>query len=294
MTERLPPWDPTDLPGLLQLEPIGPLRYRNRFGDPNNNGRSYGGQLVAQALMAASQTVPDDRPVTAIQFLFLQGAFCDVPLEFDVTVLQDGKRFSSRHVRAAHPGGRAVLDAHVTYAVPLESPSHTVPSTAMEKPEDLPALTDLPRSYAEPLNAVGSYALNQVACLDFRIVRPEGFSSSGLGAPRGRFWLRCKMQSDDARVHEGAFAYASDWWMNFSAIGAHVPELLAANRSLYVASLNHAIWFHRPFRADQWLHFDTESAVAERGRGLAFARYFDSTGQLVATVSQEALMTYKT
>lgn len=288
---KLAVWDEADLVALLCLEAVGPLHYRNRYGDPNENGRSYGGQLLAQALMAASSSVPEERPATAMQFLFLQGALPDVPIDLRVTVLQDGKRFSSRHVRGTQAGGRIVLDAHVTYAGTAASPGHRALSTAVEAPESLPRFRDLPPTWGRRLGALGAYSMVEKACLDFRLPDAERVLS-GPDSPRVRFWLKALSALPQPRFHEGAFAYMSDWWLNFSSIGSHAPELSDENRRIYIASLNHAVWFHRPFRVDRWLHFDTESGVAGEGRGLSVARVHDEEGVLVATASQECLMAY--
>jgi len=288
---RLAPWDGVDLAALLELTEVEPLRYRSRHGDPNENGRSYGGQLLAHAMMAASASVPPDRSATAMQLVFLQGALHDLPLELRVSVLQDGKRFSSRHVRGTQGEGRVVLDAHVTFAVPYGGPSHAAATTAREAPASLPRLRDLPSVCGQRLGALGPYNMEEKACLDFRLV-DAAHTLAASDSARVRFWLRARMDEASLRLHEGAFAYLSDWWLNYSSLGAHVGELNDAGRRIYIASLNHAIWFHRPFRADRWLHFDTESASAAAGRGLSIARIHDESGTLVATVSQECLMAY--
>ncbi len=95
---------------------------------------------------------------------------------------------------------------------------------------------------------------------------------------------------DDPVLHAAAFAYISDYWINFVANIAHVESIAREAGALYVASLNHAIWFHTPFRADQWLLFDTTSPRAARGRGLSIARVYSRTGDLVASATQECLM----
>jgi len=288
---RLPVWDEADLAALLTLEDVGPLRYRTRYGDPNENGRSYGGQLLGQALMAASASVPAQRPATAMQFLFLQGAMHDLPLDIEVQKLQDGKRFSSRRVSATQAGGRSVFDAHVTYAIPSESPHHAAPSAARESPETLLRLGEMPTRWTEVIESVGPYSMAEKKCLDFRLAEPEA-TLTALDRPRLRFWVRARLEPSESRMHEGAFGYLSDWWLNYSSIGSHASDMRRSGRNVYMASLNHNIWFHRPFRADRWLHFDTRSASAGGGRGLSIARVHDEDGALVATASQECLMAY--
>lgn len=288
---RLERWNGVDLGSLLSLDEVGPMQYRNRYGDPNENGRSYGGQVLAHALMAASAGVSSDRSATAMQLVFLRGALHDIPIDLNVSVLQEGNRFSSRHVRGAQEEGRIVLDAHVTFAVPAVGPVHYLPTSAREAPASLPRLCDLPPACGERIDTLGPYTMAEKACLDFRIAEAPGLLSNS-GKPHARFWLRARLDSASQRLHEGAFAYLSDWWLNFSSVGAHTSELRQTGRRIYIASLNHSIWFHRPFRADGWLHFDTESGVAADGRGLSNARIHDEAGVLVATASQECLMAY--
>lgn len=287
---KLDPWDEMDLDALLTLDRIGAAHFRTRYGDPNPNGRSYGGQLLGQAMAAASLTVPDERPATALQFLFLQGALHDVPIDLHVTALQDGKRFSSRHVRGTQPVGRVVLDAHATYAEPMASPGHSVASSARERPESLPRLQDLPQKWGSRLSALGAYSMAVKPCLDFRVPQAEEALCEP-DSPRIRFWLRVPGNSSGARF-ESAFAYMSDWWLNYSSACLHMKKLSEEKRRIYIASLNHAIWFHRPFRADAWLHFDTESGFSGGGRGLSVARVHDESGVLVATTTQECLLAY--
>lgn len=295
--ERVPPWDGRDLVELLSLAPAGPTRFRSRFGDANAHDRAYGGQILGQALMAAAQTVPDGRQATMLQFLFLQGTVHEQPVDFEVTALQDGKRFSARHVRGSQAGGRKVFDAQVTFAVPWGAPSHgaaPVPASAtLEDPETLPRLADLPAAWSAAIQrTVGYLSETKDHVIDLRMPGAASGMPLDPAEPRQRFWLKaCRELPEGAHLHAAAFAYLSDWWLNFCAVGAHVEALLARGQSLYVASLNHAIWFHHPVRADEWLHFDCISPSAASGRGLAIARVHDRAGRLVASATQECLMT---
>ncbi len=293
--ETLPLWSGHDLLELLTLEPAGPMRFRNRFGDPNAHDRAYGGQILAQALMAAAQTVPAGRVATMMQFLFLQGTLHDRAIDFDVTALQDGKRFSARHVRGSQSGGRLVLDAQLSFALPFEAPAHMAPpdpaSVVGEDPEGLPQLSDLSAARSGEIQRVLGYISEVKEVVDFRLADLAPGLKLEVPEPRLRFWCRVKHAlPDGAHLHAAAFAYLSDWWINYCAVGGHVQALLDSHSSLYVASLNHAIWLHRPFRADEWLHFDCTSPSAAAGRGLAIARVHDRVGRLVASATQECLM----
>lgn len=289
----VPAWDGCDLADLLKLERTGPGAFRSLIGDPNVHDRAYGGQILAQALLAAARTVAEERAFTTLQFLFLQGALHDHAIDFDVEALQDGKRFSSRHVRGTQAGGRTVLDAQVSFALPMDAPTHSIApgrQFGAEDPERLPEVAELPAAWNEELSNSCGYRFWVKDAIDFRLGAPAGIHL-GLQEPRLRFWLRLKHRlADDPHLHAAAFAYLSDWWLNYPAMGAHVDTLVKSARGLYVASLNHAIWLHRALRADEWLHFDVISPSAGEGRGLSIARVHDRAGRLVASVTQECLM----
>ncbi|MDB5731471.1 MAG: hypothetical protein JWQ03_1366 [Variovorax sp.] len=296
--DALAPWDPRDLEALLRLRTLGPSSFRSCYASPNARGTVYGGQLLAHALMAASMTVPPDRDATALQFMFLQSASPDRAIDFEVATLQDGKRFASRHVRGTQEGGgagtgrRVVLDAQATFATPLPGPAHATPSRAGDvDPQTLLRMEDMSAETADAIWRTLGYPLDSPA-LDLRVGEPA--RELGLSSPTAalRFWLRTRDRlPDEPMLQTAAFAYLSDWWLNFASVGIHVPQLQRDGARLHVASLNHAIWFHRPLRADQWLHFDVQSPSAGRGRGLSIATVHDIEGALVASVTQENLMT---
>jgi acyl-CoA thioesterase-2 len=295
--EGLEPWDGLDIESLLRLRQSGPSTFRNRQASPNERGTVFGGQLLAHALMAASMAAPPGRDVTALQFMFLQSAVPARPIDYEVTTLQDGKRFASRHVRGTQrgegsAGARIVLDAQVTFALPLDGPVHATPSRAgVVDPETLPRLEDQPQARVDAVWRALGYPVES-AVLDVRLADPD--HDLGVGGPAAalRMWMRLRRAlPNEPALQASAFAFLSDWWTNFASVGIHVPELLEEGTRLHVASLNHAIWFHQPFRGDGWLHFDIQSPRAQRGRGLSVATVHDIDGVLVATVTQENLMT---
>lgn len=294
MVDRLQPWNEADLPALLTLTQAGDEQrhYRNCHGDANLHGRSFGGQSLGQALMAASLSAPADRQATAMQFMFLQGSVPDQPIDFEVTALQDGKRFTSRHVRGTQDG-RLLFDAQVTFGLPLDAPEHqTSMQMLASNPDELPPLPDVPLPWERILHGPGGYPLRGKACIDFRVPDLEAQLALATPTPRLRYWIKARhLLPANHVMHAAALAYLSDWWLTLSSLGSRVRDL-DSDRQLYVASLNHSIWFHRPFTADDWLHFDSYSPCAAAGRGLSIGSVHDRNGVLVASVTQECLMSY--
>ncbi len=277
---HLPPWNPNDLPALLRLHALGPGRFQNRHGDANSSRRGYGGQVLGQALMAAAQTVDAARGAASMQFMFLRGVIPEQPVEFVVSSLQEGKRFSSRKVQGTQREGgagggagggqveRIVFDAQISFALPLRSPEHEEPSAATEtRPDELPPVPAPGSALDASLSRLNGYTLRGKACLDLRIPDIEQQLSLHNPSRRFRFWSKVRTPvPDEPGMQAAAFAYLSDWWMNLSSVIVHRARLVDGQR-LFIASLNHALWWHRPFRADEWLHFDTDSPGSLSGFG---------------------------
>jgi acyl-CoA thioesterase-2 len=255
MTETLAPnGNGRDVADLLELTPITANRFLSRLGERNEHGRIYGGQLLGQAIMAASRTVPDDRAATYLRFLFAAGGVPEQAVDYEVIPLQDGKRFSSRSVRGVQPGGRILCDASVSFARSMDSSSHAAPpekNSGLESdPVSLPGLGDIDAAEVRDVERTLNYGYREHSAIDLRLPFVEDVLRGDPLLPRARFWIRVRAPlRDDPALHAAAFAYISDYWINFVACIAHVAPLAKADRKLYVASLNHAIWFHCPFRA---------------------------------------------
>ncbi len=290
-----PDWDGRAIADLLDLTALAPDRFRSRLSERNEHGRIYGGQLLGQAVAAAARTVPVDRPLSYLQFLFAAGGLPDVAIEYDVMSLQDGKRFSSRNVRGSQPGGRIVCDASVSFARPIEAPAHQAPPPADcgldRDPEGLPGLADIDAPEARDVERTLDYSYRPHIAIDFRAPYVEDLLRPDVNQPRMRFWIKMRSPiGDSLALQAAAFAYLSDYWINFAACIGHVKTMADAERRLYVASLNHTIWYHRALRADDWLLFDCVSPSGALGRGLSTGRIFDPAGRLVASAAQECLL----
>lgn len=281
-------WNTQSLVDLLDMECLETDRFRNRWHDPNLNGRAFGGQILAQTLMAAIPTVADREP-TALQMLFLQGGDVAAPIDFHVTRLQDGKRFSARHVRAQQHD-RFICDAHISFQQEPSGVNLCEPLfEAVPEPESLQTMTQLAERYASEA-AVNNWRLYEKPCLSFCLIDHEKHLFEAGSQPRVKFWAKLKQSLPvDQRLHYAALAYMSDFWMSSSSMTPHAP--LAATRGrLYVSSLNHSIWFHGPCKADDWLLFITENPRSYNGRGLSIARVYDRARTHIATLTQECLI----
>lgn len=188
----LPSWNAEDLPALLTLDRIADDRFRTRFGDANRNGRSYGGQVLGQAMAAAAMTVEPQRHASVLQLVFAQGTDPARPIEFEVTPVQDGKRFSSRHVRGWQ-GGRIVCDANASFTVEMDSPAHADALPAgLADPDDLPEADALPDEWAHRIRRLSGYALERKPSIDFRVPDLEAQLHPDKARNRLRFWLKAR------------------------------------------------------------------------------------------------------
>ena len=280
---------------VLWLARVSESRFRSRRAETNEHGRIYGGQILGQALSAASETVSKDRFASCLQLVFAAGGLPDQAIDFDVQTLQEGKRFSARHVRGLQQGGRILCDASVTFAKALELPAHEAPpppDCGLDRdPENCPTLEDVDDPRVQDVERTLNYMYRPHKAIDMRAPFVEDLLPRTLAELRMRFWIRLRQSlGDTPELHAAAFAYLSDYWINFAACIAHVSAMAERDAHLYVASLNHAVWFHRPLRADAWLLFDCVSPSGAFGRGLAIARVYSRAGDLVASATQECLL----
>jgi acyl-CoA thioesterase-2 len=289
-------WDGKDIADLIGLARVSESGFRTRCAETNEHGRIYGGQILGQTLFAASQTVSRDRFASCLQLLFAAGGLPDQAIGFEVATLQEGKRFSSRNVRGVQGGGRILCDASVAFAKAMESPDLEAPAPADcgldRDPERCARLEDVDAPGAREVERTLSYLFQPHRAIEMRAPFVDDLMPSRTREePRMRFWIRLRQRlADNPALHAATFAYLSDYWINFAACIAHVRATSERGRTLYVASLNHTIWFHRPLRADEWLLFDCVSPSGAFGRGLAIARIYSRAGVLVASAAQECLL----
>ncbi|MGW0930633.1 acyl-CoA thioesterase [Streptomyces sp. NPDC002644] len=277
------------LVALLDLEQIEVNIFRGRSPDESLQ-RVFGGQVAGQALVAAGRTVEEDRPVHSLHAYFLRPGRPGVPIVYQVERIRDGRSFTTRRVTAVQQG-RTIFNLTASFHLPEEGPfTHQLPpAREVPDPESLPTVADSIRerlgALPEQLERMARRQPFDIRYVDRLRWTPEEVAGA---EPRSAVWMRAVGPlGDDPLVHTCALTYASDMTL-LDAVRLPV-EPLWGPRHFDLASLDHAMWFHRPFRADDWLLYDQESPIAVGGRGLARGRIYDRAGRLVVSVVQEGL-----
>ncbi|MGH8827797.1 MAG: acyl-CoA thioesterase [Jiangellaceae bacterium] len=278
-----------DLVALLDLEPIEVNLFRGRQPDTRFQ-RVFGGQVLGQALVAAARTVDEERDVHSLHAHFLRGGDTAVPIVYDVESIRDGRSFSTRRVHARQHG-RDIFYLVASFQGTEGGFDHQDLMPDVPPPDQCPTLGELVSNLTgQPVAAWE----REWAALDVRYVgdsRPGGALADSTHPALARIWLRASDRlPDDPMLHKCVLSYASDLTLLGAALVPH--RTFIGDPRLRPASLDHAMWFHRPFRADEWLLYDQASPSASGGRGLVFGRLFTASGELVATVAQEGLIRY--
>jgi acyl-CoA thioesterase II len=248
-------------------------------------GRVYGGQVLAQSIVAAERTIPDGRSVHSMHGYFLRPGDASKGITFSVDRIHDGRSFSTRRTQAFQEGVPIFsMIASFQEADPGIEHQAEMP-TGLPAPEDLPDLED----HLAGLHPM-SKRLFTDRPLDLRhIPSPIYLTVQGDHVPRQAVWMRTRRAiPDDPATHRAALAYLSDLTIQESILRAH--GVAWATPGLKVASLDHAMWWHRPGRVDDWMLYVQESPSARGGRGLATGRIYSRDGMLVASVAQEIMV----
>jgi acyl-CoA thioesterase-2 len=271
-----------DLLLVLDLEPLGADRFRAPGAQVRMFDRVFGGQLLAQALTAAAATVEGKVP-SSLHAAFVRAVSPDTSIEIAVDRVRDGRSMATRRVTVLD-GDRPLLIAFASFHSNGAGPDVSPPALDVPPPEDLPRL----QQWAEQ-NGHGRGWIDRPPPLEIRMPEPPTFLGGPHTARPRAHWMRLpRPVGDDAVRHVALLAYASDFFLMDMVFRAHParPGPGSANGS----SLDHAIWFHRPVRFDQW-HLHTQEALAIVGdRGLARGMLHDADGRLVASVAQEVLV----
>jgi acyl-CoA thioesterase-2 len=277
----------TDLIRLLDLEEIEQNHYRAT--SPSEGWqRVYGGQVLGQALVAASRTVPDDRPAHSLHGYFLRPGDTTHPILYKVDRIRDGASFTTRRVVAIQHG-QAIFNMSISFQVVEDGMSHQFPMPDAPAPESLLDERALREQWLAEMPEFRVDGWNQERPIDVRPIDPVNIFRPGVRPPTQMCWMRCRDRlPDDPRLHQCVLAYLSDWSLLDTATLPHGVSFMQPNAQM--ASLDHAMWFHRPFRADEWLLYVQDSPSASGARGLNRGLVYTRDGVLVASAAQEGLM----
>ena len=272
---------------LLDLEQIEVNIFRGRSPEGERRQRVFGGQVAGQALVAAGRTVPADRPVHSLHAYFIRPGDPAVPLIYLVEQVRDGHSFTTRRVTVVQHG-ETIFTLSASFHHPESGVTHSDPMPEVPPPDSLPTTAARMEELLGP--AVRRFYGNSP--VDIRHVGPlpvEAARDPSLRSTRSLVWLRADGElPDDPLLHVCLMTYASDLTLLDSVMLAH--GLSWADGSTRGASLDHAMWFHRPFRADRWLLYAQDSPAAGDARGLARGELFTAEGELVVSVMQEGLI----
>ena len=277
----------SELVALLTLERLEENLFR---GQSRDIGTKYvfGGQVLGQALSAAQQTVDDERHVHSIHAYFLRAGDIEAPIVYDVDRARDGHSFSVRRVTAIQHGQPIFVFAS-SFQKSEPGVEHQFHMPEVPQPEDVePTAAPSPEVMAK-LPAKMQRWLSRMGPFEMRPIYPRDEVKPPKRPPYQQVWLRLNEKVGDApELHQALLAYASD----FHLLGtATVPHGISYYQpDVQMASLDHAMWFHRPFRADDWLLYSLDSPTAQNARGLARGQFFSRDGKLVASVAQEGLI----
>ena len=276
-----------ELLALLELEALEVNLFRG-LSPHEDRQRVFGGQVAAQALVAAGRTVGDDRPVHSLHAYFLRPGDPNVPIVYEVDRIRDGKSFTTRRVVAIQHG-RAIFNLAASFQVVENGPDHQMPMPAVPDPDELPTWQQRVEPYLERLGPDLAQWLVRERPIDSRPVDDPRWLDPTPREPEQDVWIKANGALPTAPlIHECVVAYASDLTLLDTAM---FPHAISYREQQYmIASLDHAMWFHRPFRADEWLLYHQTSPNASRARVLAQGSIFCRDGTLAITVIQEGLI----
>jgi len=251
-----------------------------------NPVRTFGGQLTAQSLVAATRSLTYALPPSALSVHFIAGGDPEKDLEFHITRLRDERRFANRRVDVMQDGA-LLTTAMVSYLSGGRSLEHGIAPPELPDPLAVPPVDDLLRGYED----VVPHFVNALRPIDWRYTNDPAWvmRSKGEKLTYNRVWMKAHGSiPDEPALHAAALVYASDTTVLDSIITTH--GLSWGFDRIFAVTTNHSVWFHRPIRFDEWVLYSTSSPVAADSRGLGSGHFFDQSGQLLATVVQEGIV----
>lgn len=272
------------LVALLDLERIEENIFRG-VSPAHQPVRVFGGQVAGQALVAAGRTVPPERKVHSLHAYFIRAGDPSIPIVYEVDRIRDGRSFTTRRVVAVQRG-KAIFSLSASFQLVEPGVDHAEPMPDVPPPDDLPSRHESLKEFADKLGPMATMPRP----IDIRYVSDPPWELRGKeNAVRNQVWMRADGRlPDDELLHVCVLTYASDMTLLDSVLVRH--GVYWGFDKVLGASLDHALWFHRPFRADEWFLYDSVSPTASGARGLATGRFFAQDGTLIATVVQEGLL----
>jgi len=274
-----------ELLAILELSALDEDRFTGRH--PHKNPvRTFGGQLMAQAFMAAGRTLVHELPPSALSVHFISGGDPNADIEFRVARLRDERRFANRRVDAVQDG-RLLATALVSYLAGGAGLEHNFDMPDVPEPHTLPSIDDLLVGYEEVVPGF----VNALRPIEWRYTNDPAWvmRDKGTRLERNRVWLKADGRiPDNPLLHTAAMVYASDTTVLDTIITTH--GLSWGWDRIFAVTVNHSMWFHRPVDFSDWVLYSTASPVAAESRGLGTGHFFNSSGQVVATVVQEGIV----
>jgi acyl-CoA thioesterase-2 len=277
---------------LLQLMELEPLEVNLFRGESRDIGtpRVFGGQVLAQSIIAASRTV-DEGTIHSLHAYFLRAGDAKAPIVYDVDRNRDGRSFKSRRVVAIQHG-RPIFTLAASFQLEQEGLTHQILMPDVPMPEELSSDSHVPADKLEQVPQFMRRWFTRTGPFDFRQVEPIDVFNPSPQPPFRNVWFRLNEKIDASDLmHRALMAYASDFHLVGTATLPHGVSKI--NDDLMMASLDHAMWFHRPVRVDDWLLYSCDSPSSSGGRGLARGLIYDRSGRLVATTMQEGMIRVK-
>lgn len=287
MTDPAPEALVADLLRLLDLKPLGEDRLEGPR-KPDGIGRVFGGQVIAQALVAAQTTAPEDRPAHSLHAYFLRGGSEDLPVKYRVERAFDGGSFANRRITALQ-GERQILSCSVSFHKREDGPGHQAGAMPdVPPPEELEPDHLVLERYRAEIEGSAPPIILRPRPIEMRAVNPTALLSREPAPAEQRVWFRARAPLPrDPRLHRAVLAYWSDMRLMATCLLPH--GLAFARGDVMGASLDHAIWFHEDAPADDWLLYAMDSPWSGHARGLNHGRIYTRDGRLVASVAQEGM-----
>ncbi len=276
-----------ELLALLKLEVIEQGIYRGQSQDLGFHAL-FGGQVMGQALSAAKETVEEDRLVHSLHSYFLRPGDASKPVVYEVEKIRDGKSFSTRRVQAIQ-NGKAIFYMTASFQYPELGFDHQDKMPEVPAPEDTPSYSDFLHLHQEHFPESTKAQFLAEKPIELRPVKQYNWFNPQPTEPVCNMWIKANgVLPDDLRIHMYMLAYTSDFQFLPTSLFPHGVSYFQPN--FQIATIDHAMWFHRPFRFDDWLLYSMQSPSASSGRGLVRGQIFNRQGELVASTMQEGVI----